>query len=149
MYNGRLRRAEPYSLRRARTGNILLYAWEEGSTHIKAFDTRRIGQLRATGIPFSPRYRIEFMASGPMSTPLARIRPASGLGPPSLARPVRSPRRSYSTRSTGPVYVYECTYCGRQFNHTKRDPTLRRHKDRGGYGNCPGRHGTYVDTRYP
>jgi len=150
VYKGTLRRAEPYSLRRARTGNTLLYAWEQGSTHIKAFDTRKMSQLRATGIPFNPRYRIEFMALGPMSTPPARVGPSSGFGgPSSLGRATPSLRRTSSTRSRGPVYVYECTYCGRKFEHSKRDSTLRRHKDRGGYGHCPGRRGTYVDTRYP
>ena len=37
---------EPYSLREARTGNILLYGWERGSTHIKAFNVDKIDQLR-------------------------------------------------------------------------------------------------------
>ena len=69
MYSGKLRRAEPYSLRRSRTGNLILYAWEQGSTPIKAFDARKISQLRATSVPFVPRYRIEFMASGAMATP--------------------------------------------------------------------------------
>jgi predicted nucleotidyltransferase component of viral defense system len=145
MYHGTLRRAEPYSLRRAQTGSILLYAWESGSTHIKAFNVEEISMLRATTAPFTPRYRVEFAASGPMEVaPL----PARS---PSASRITGSHRSSGAygyPRRAGPIYVYECTYCGRRFDHSKRDPTLRSHKDRGGYGKCPGRRGTLVDTKY-
>jgi len=65
-YKGIRRTAEPYSLRRATgTGNLLLYAWEDGETHIKAFDADRMSDVRATGIPFTPRYRVEFAAANP------------------------------------------------------------------------------------
>ncbi|MBK6407398.1 MAG: hypothetical protein IPF66_21685, partial [Holophagales bacterium] len=35
-YHGKSRSAEPYSLRRTQAGNLVLYAWEVGATHIKA-----------------------------------------------------------------------------------------------------------------
>lgn len=145
-YHGRLRRAEPYSLRRAQTGNILLYAWESGSTHIKAFKVEEISMLRATTTPFTPRYRVEFAVSGPMdAVPLPGRSPSA----PRITRTSRSSSSAYGyPRRTGPTYVYECTYCGRKFDHSKRDPTLRSHKDRGGYGKCPGRRGYLVDTKY-
>jgi len=62
-YDGRDRRAEPYSLRQARTGNVLLYARETGAAHIKAFNVSKIRNLRATSRSFAPRYRVEL--SGP------------------------------------------------------------------------------------
>lgn len=68
-YHGRVRRAEPYSLRRAQTGNLLLYAWEHGATHIKAFTVAEIRSARATDIPVTPRYRVELTAAGPQRVP--------------------------------------------------------------------------------
>lgn len=47
----------------------------------------------------------------------------------------------------GPTYVYECTYCGKCFNHKKQDSKLNKHKDKNGW-DCPGRTGYYVDTKY-
>ena len=61
-YNGRLRTVEPYSLRRPKTGNLLLYGWERDSSQIKAFDVSRIRDVEVTRAAFSPRYRIEFTA---------------------------------------------------------------------------------------
>jgi predicted nucleotidyltransferase component of viral defense system len=58
-YNGRPRIAEPYSLRRKSTGNLLLYAWEDGETHIKAFKTAEMYDIRPTDQPFVPRFRVE------------------------------------------------------------------------------------------
>ncbi len=66
-YQGRLRRAEPYSLRRPKTGNLLLYAWEQEAGSIKAFKVSEVRDLRATQISFVPRFRIEF--SFPRSRP--------------------------------------------------------------------------------
>lgn len=65
-YAGSRRLVEPYSLRRATPGNLLLYGWEQGSTHIKSFNTAEMGSVRATTTPFAPRFRIEFTSSGPM-----------------------------------------------------------------------------------
>lgn len=147
MYHGKMRRAEPYSLRRARTGNILLYAWESDSPTIKAFKVDEITMLRATTTPFVPRYRVEFTAGGPIAVAEMPARVSSG---PRYVPTPRSSSRGYGTypRQAGPTYVYECTSCGRKFNHTKRDPTLRQHMDRSGYGKCPGRRGYLVDIKY-
>jgi predicted nucleotidyltransferase component of viral defense system len=59
-YHGIHRFVEPYSLRRASTGNLLLYGWERGETHIKAFNVAKILNIRSTDISFAPRYRVEF-----------------------------------------------------------------------------------------
>ncbi len=58
-HHGRHRRAEPYSVRRAATGNLLLYAWELGETHIKAFNVAEMRTVRPTDVGFTPRYQIE------------------------------------------------------------------------------------------
>ena len=49
--------------------------------------------------------------------------------------------------STGPTYVVECAYCGKQFKRKTSGTALKAHKDINGYP-CPGRHGYLVDTIY-
>jgi hypothetical protein len=60
-YNDKRNRIiEPYSLRRAATGNLLLYGWQDGETRIKAFMVGRIQNLTSTNMPFIPKYQVEF-----------------------------------------------------------------------------------------
>jgi len=56
--------APPYSLRRTKNGNLLLYAWETGSKSIKAFSVSEILDLRVGSTPFVPRYRMELSLAG-------------------------------------------------------------------------------------
>jgi hypothetical protein len=58
-YNGTRRVVEPYSLRRKGSGNLLLYAWENGAASIKAFKTVEMFNVETTDEPFVPRYRVE------------------------------------------------------------------------------------------
>lgn len=58
-YDGKLRIAEPYSLRRRSTGNLLLYAWENGARNIKAFTTSKMLNVRVTTDSFVPRFAVE------------------------------------------------------------------------------------------
>lgn len=140
-YHGRSRRAEPYSLRRARTGNLLLYAWEQSSPTIKAFKVTEMHSLQATDISFLPRYRIEFTSTGPLPISPAAVRPASTAHP--AARPRGRPHRPLASYA-GPVYVFQCSTCLKEFRHRKNDSRLRRHKAPHGYGHCPGRRGYLV-----
>jgi predicted DNA-binding transcriptional regulator YafY len=70
-YNGKHRIAEPYSLRRAGTGNLLLYRWEQGAGDIRAFKVAEISGLAVTERTFVPRYSIELsaIASAPTRAP--------------------------------------------------------------------------------
>lgn len=61
-YDGKSRLAEPYAIRRPATGNLLLYAWETASSHIKAFNVAKIQNLQISTQSFSPRYRVELAA---------------------------------------------------------------------------------------
>jgi predicted nucleotidyltransferase component of viral defense system len=137
-YNGERRAVEPYSLRRAGTGNILLYGWEQGSTHIKAFITSKMDDIRATGIPFVPRYQIEFAPTGSLRVPPAAsaARPVGAFG-----RPARSRSGRRSSRRAGPTYIFQCPVCQKKFYRSTNNPNLRSHKDRGGYSRCSGRRG--------
>jgi hypothetical protein len=69
VYDGTRRSVEPYSLRQSSAGNLLLYGWEQGSTHIKAFTIARMREVQSTNIAFQPRYRVEFTSAGPLSAP--------------------------------------------------------------------------------
>lgn len=138
-YDGVRRRVEPYSLRRAGTGNLLLYGWEQAAGHIKAFNVTRMQDVRPTTMAFTPRYRIEFTSSGPLSAPVTA----------SIPRTVFQPRAADRSRAGGfgPTYVFECPYCQKRFRRSTNDADLRKHKTKDGW-DCPGRYGQWVDTQY-
>ena len=50
---------EPYSVRRAQTGNVLLYDWGLAVGHIKSFKVAEMHNVRSTGASFAARYRVE------------------------------------------------------------------------------------------
>ena len=77
-YNGKHRVVEPYSLRRARAGNVLLYAWELTAGQIKAFDLSKIANLRVGSASFSARYAIELGIVGPVTRGPGGAAPRSG-----------------------------------------------------------------------
>jgi predicted nucleotidyltransferase component of viral defense system len=128
-YHGKHRTTEPYSLRRAGTGNLLLYGWEEEDGHVKAFKVPEISRLAVTETTFVPRYLIELNA---------------------IASTVRSATRRSATPSrrapTGLTYVFQCPYCHKTFRRNKNDSALRAHKRPDGIVECPGRLGHLVRT---
>lgn len=136
-YHGKHRQVEPYSVRQAGTGNVLLYAWELAAGHIKAYKLDEMFAVKAMGATFSPRYQVEISAYGSMQ---------AFSTPPRPRITTSRPRRS-SLAHRGARYVFQCSYCGKRFEHTTNDPTLRAHKDKKGW-NCPGRRGYRLDTRY-
>jgi predicted nucleotidyltransferase component of viral defense system len=123
-YHGKPRRGAPYSLRRASTGNLLLYVWEVDSPHIKAFSVHEIIALRATTISFTPQYQVEFSSVGGIAAPMI-TRSSTG-------------RRSRS--DSRPRYVFRCGTCQKLFRHTTNDPSLRTHKSPEGW-RCSSRRG--------
>jgi len=139
-YHGKHRLVEPYSLREARTtGNILLYAWELSSSHIKAFKIDEMYDVRASNTGFSPRYRVELSAQGSLSIPEVTRNP--GIRLPRIA----STRKSNTFK--GPTHVFECSFCGKRFRRPNYDAQLKPHKDKNGW-DCPSRIGYYVETIY-
>lgn len=128
-YHGKSRRAAPYSLRRAENGNLLLYAGEVDSRHIKAFSVREIIGLRVTTTPFTPQYRVEFSSVGGIAAPMI-ARTSSGNQSGS--------RRGRST--SRPRYVFRCGTCQKLFRHTTNDSSLRAHKAPDGW-RCSSRRG--------
>ena len=134
-YSGTHRLVEPYSLRRAGTGNVLLYAWERASGQIKAFNVDKIFGLRATAQIFTPRYAIELSSSAGMTTSI----------PLSTGRArFTAPRRRVARVRTGPTYIFRCPTCGKEFRRSKNDTTLRRHTFASQSYQCPSRRGYLV-----
>jgi Nucleotidyl transferase AbiEii toxin, Type IV TA system/WYL domain len=68
-YRGTWRVIEPYSLRRSRSGSLLLYALKSESREPRSYQVDRIEGVRVTTRPFRPVYRVEFSDAGPLSTP--------------------------------------------------------------------------------
>lgn len=64
VYHNARRRIEPYSLRRPKTGNLLLYGFEQlkngsSTNNIKAYKVEEIEDVRVLSESFAPRYAIE------------------------------------------------------------------------------------------
>lgn len=68
-YNGSDRLIEPYSLRRSRAGNILLYAIRADGRGTRAYRIDQIQSVEVTTHPFTPRFLIEFPESGAIPAP--------------------------------------------------------------------------------
>jgi predicted nucleotidyltransferase component of viral defense system len=124
-YRGSTRVIEPYSLRRGRDGQLLLYAIKAETRQVRSYRVSRIQTVNVTTRPFRPVRPIEL--------------PSRGL----LPAPATS-RRASRGRLTGNVYILECASCGRHFRRTRRTTTLTAHKD--AYGErCYGRYGSIVN----
>lgn len=145
LYSQKHRLVEPYSLRRTKDENLVLYAYERDSEQIKAFRVNRIEGIAVTNTPFVPRYVVELSGAGPISAPAAgsRVRgPRTPAVPPS-----RSPgRASKDLAAFGPTYIFQCSLCGKRFNRKSYDVTLNPHKNKSGW-DCAGRTGLYMGTR--
>ncbi len=137
--NFNTRTIEPYSLRTTSEGHYLLHAERaDGSGH-RTYRVDRIQGARATKRGFVPRFAIELSASGPMSAPSSAQRFVDPRGTRSATK-----RRG---GGLGPTYVYQCSFCGKRFDRSRHDASLRPHKDKNGWP-CAGRVGYLVNTRY-
>lgn len=149
-YDGSVRRIEPYSLRRTQEGNYVLHAVRSDSSEHRSYRVDRMQGASVTDQSFVPRYVIELTAVGPLSVaPTVAVPPVSSRAPRSLwtpPKPRRAPR-ARATTHTGPVYVFRCTVCNKQFRRKSWDASLNAHKHPRGY-ECPGRVGVYVRTQY-
>ncbi len=63
-YNGGNRLIEPYSLRRTRAGNVVLYGFRADGRGIRSYRIDQIQSVTVTGQPFKPRFIIEFPETG-------------------------------------------------------------------------------------
>ena len=90
-YDGGTRRIEPYSLRKTRDGNFILYAIRSDSGELRAYRIDRMQGASVTNQPFRPRYLIELTTEGPLSIlPTVRTdNSGQSLGRPATQRTVR------------------------------------------------------------
>ena len=130
---------EPYSLRQTQAGEIVLHAVRADSQQHRSYRVDRIRGAATTQRTFIPRYAVELTPTGPISIPSAPV-------PVRTATPRASGWGRTSSRSW-PVHVYECPLCNKHFQHSRRDSSLRSHKDKQGWP-CYGRHGIWVDTKW-
>jgi hypothetical protein len=128
---------EPYSLRRTQSGDIVLHAIRADNQAHRSYRIDRIRGARATEQTFVARYAVELTPAGPISVPAGTYGQRTS-GPRTSSRSVRYGR-------SGPTYVYECGLCGKRFEHSKSDSSLRPHNDENGWP-CSGRYGIWVDT---
>jgi predicted nucleotidyltransferase component of viral defense system len=144
-YHGKHRLAEPYSIRRASTGNVLFYAWDRNASGMRAFKVQEIQNLRVTKETYVPRYAVELSPTQPLITPMAPRR-ASSVSWGSVVRTPARPRRPRRSKTYGgQTYVFQCGTCMKKFRRSKNDPILRKHK--GMFGTCPGRRGYLLAIR--
>ncbi|MBW2108975.1 MAG: nucleotidyl transferase AbiEii/AbiGii toxin family protein [Deltaproteobacteria bacterium] len=145
-YHGTNRLIEPYSLRRTREGNLLLFAIRHETGEVRSYRVDRIQGAEVKGEPFVPRYAIELTPTGPIAAPPTARR--SNSHRTSVSRPIRSSRSRPRTRAprSGPTYVIECSVCGKKFRRKTNKTRLNPHKDKNGY-KCYGRSGYLVDVQ--
>lgn len=146
-YDGRIRRIEPYSLRKTAEGNFVLHAIRIDSGEHRSYRIDRMQGASVTTQSFAPRYLVELSAEGPLPVPATAARAVSMARPHREARSVPRARTFVPARREGPTYVYRCTVCGKTFNRKTMDGTLKRHKNPGGH-DCYGTYGVYVRTKY-
>ncbi|MBI4311651.1 MAG: nucleotidyl transferase AbiEii/AbiGii toxin family protein [Chloroflexi bacterium] len=65
-YQRSTRLIQPYSLRRTKEGALLLYAVTADTGELRSYRVDRIESIKVTNTPFTPRYAIEFGATGPV-----------------------------------------------------------------------------------
>lgn len=142
-YQNSWRLIEPYSLRRSRDGNLLLYAVRRESGEVRAYRVDRIQAVEISELPFVPRYPVELTPAGALYAP--ENQPSlRATGSPGSSR---QRKRGKTTRSSGggPTYIFRCATCGKRFRRKSYDATFKSHKNKQGYP-CYGSFGAYVRT---
>lgn len=149
--NRRSRAIEPYSLRRTLDDNIILCAVNVERQESRSYRVDQIQGAQVLNRTFQPRYAIELTPTGPLSIPETQREsrsssPAFAVGVDAFRSQQRTRRRTRSPLA-GPVHVFRCIACGKEFERKSYDSNLRPHKGRNGY-DCPGRVGSIVRTKY-
>ena len=135
---------EPYSLRQAANGNMLLFAVRANDGKIRSYKTDQINDASVTNRVFTPRYQVELSPTAGILPALNRGRSEQSLGLPSQTK--RSGRTN-KRAGTGPTYIYRCPICDKTFRRKTQNPKLNPHKTKDGWP-CPGKAGIYEDMRY-
>lgn len=137
-------RVEPYSLRRTRAGDILLYVVRTDDQQPRSYRIDRIQEAAVSQETFVPRYTVEIGPEAIHSIPPTVSRAQTYSAPRSSAPRARTRSRPFGG---GITYVYQCPMCSKQFERKSQDSRLRAHKTPSGW-QCSGRTGFLVRTKY-
>ena len=136
---------EPYSLRRTRDGNYLLYGVKADTGEDRSYRVDRISGAMATRRAFKARYLVELTETGSRHVPDMALRSVAPAVAFRLPKPSGAKRKR--TITGGPKYLFRCSSCGKTFTRSTHDSTLNAHKNKQGYP-CVGRAGVFVKTQY-
>jgi predicted nucleotidyltransferase component of viral defense system len=152
-YQGTIRAIEPYSLRRTKADELVLYAVRSADGQTRSYRVDRIESAAVKRESFNPRFRIELTRAGAISAPSvssgrpARARfaaPRSRAFQPVRPQAVRSPRARAPFGAT--KHVFECPVCHKRFTRSTYDASLNSHKNKNGW-DCYGSVGIYRGAR--
>jgi predicted nucleotidyltransferase component of viral defense system len=135
---------EPYSLRRTRDGNYLLYGVKADTEEDRSYRVDRIADAKVTQRSFTARYLVELTETGAQAV-LNVARPA--VATPDVFRAPKPLAVKAKSGSGGPKYTFRCTACGKTFTRSTYDGALNEHKNMQGNA-CFGRFGAFVKTQY-
>jgi hypothetical protein len=107
---------------------------------IKALVAENLTAIENTEEKFEPQFPIELSKAGELPEDRYLFDPSKP-----AKRPAKSRTTAYGFSRT--VYIYQCSYCGKQFRRDRMSGTLNPHKNKNGYP-CSGRYGIYVTTKY-
>jgi predicted nucleotidyltransferase component of viral defense system len=147
-YGGTMRLIEPYSLRRTKSGDILLYALKHQTGEIRGYRLDRIQGAEATRIAFVPRFAVELTPSSLDLLSHGFEVPGKAVGMIPRRPHVRATRQISRVRPSfhGPKYIFRCSICQKRFTKKANDPKLNRHKGQSGM-ECSGRTGYLEEVR--
>jgi predicted nucleotidyltransferase component of viral defense system len=144
-YNGSQRDIEPYALARSSEGALLIQAIRHQDGQSRSYRFDRIETVQVLEQSFTPRYAIEITSAGIL--PVHQLK-FDGFGED---RDHTSRRRVSSkkdlTKRSGPIYLYRCLVCRKEFRKKTNESHLNAHKNNSGY-ECHGRTGIYLKTLY-
>ncbi len=135
---------EPYSLRRTRDGNYLLYGVKADTGGDRSYRVDRIAGATVTQRSFSARYLVELTETG--AQPVLHVA-RSIAATRDVFRAPKPLATKAKSGSGGPKYTFRCTACGKTFTRSTYDGALNEHKNKQGYP-CFGRVGAFVKTQY-
>lgn len=149
-YHGSERIIEPYSLKYMqrkdgqRKEYFYVYNTSGGSNPpgVRCFLSNDVESLEVLEESYRPRFQIELSKAGELPENPYLFDPNKPLMAPKRVRSFFSPHIVNK-----PKYIYQCSYCGKQFSRTSRSSALNAHKNKSGYP-CRGRTGFYVTTKY-
>jgi len=152
-YKGSDRVVEPYSLkflqRRDGIEREYFYVYNcsggENDPGVRCFVADRIESIENSDDKFTPRFPKELSKAGERPEKPFLFDPNRPLRAPARMRSV--PGRASVAKTSGPKYIFQCSYCGKRFTKRTYIGTLNAHKNKNGYP-CSGRMGYYVTTKY-